>query len=129
MSTPLIGRNARLVKDGQPIGYCKNISVKATQEMIKDYSMDSNDPAVSGPGKRTFTWSAERLFTDKTYLQLLLDGTQFDLVFAPDGSPLNASLYETWNDCTVLSCERKAGETGAVLENVSGESQSVTFPD
>ena len=68
---PLLGRNARLVKDSVAIGYCKNISVKATQEMIKDYSMDSNDPAVSGPGKRTFTWSAERLFTDKTYLQLL----------------------------------------------------------
>ncbi len=46
MSTPVLGRNARLLKAGQPICYCKNISVKASAEMIKDYSMGALTPAV-----------------------------------------------------------------------------------
>ncbi len=64
---PVMGRNARLFKTGQPIGYGKNISVKASAEIIKDYSMDALTPAVSIAGKQAFTWSLERLFTDDTY--------------------------------------------------------------
>ena len=68
MSTPILGRNARLLKGGVAIGYGKNISVKASAELIKEYSMDSLTPAVTGAGKQTFTWTCERLFTDDTYL-------------------------------------------------------------
>jgi hypothetical protein len=92
MSTPLLGRNARLYYNGNPIGYGKNISVKASGELIKEYSMDALTPAVIGAGKLSFAWSMERLFTDATYLALLLAGTQFDLVFNPDGTPQDADL-------------------------------------
>jgi hypothetical protein len=128
MSIPVLGRNARLIKGNTPIGYGKNISVKASAELIKEYSMDALTPAVSGSGKQSFTWSMERLFTDKTYLDLLINGTLFDLVFAPEGTPTAGTKYETWNDCVILSCERTAGETGGVLEKISGESGSITFP-
>jgi hypothetical protein len=76
MSTPILGRNARLLKGGVAIGYGRNISVKASAELIKEYSMDSLTPAVSGAGKQSFTWSMERLFTDETYIVLLIAGTQ-----------------------------------------------------
>ena len=36
MSTPVLGRNARLFKDGVVIGYGKNISVKATADLYFD---------------------------------------------------------------------------------------------
>jgi hypothetical protein len=125
MSTPVLGRNARLIKGNTPIGYGKNISVKASAELIKEYSMDSLTPAVSGAGKQSFAWSMERLFTDKTYLALLIAGTSFDLIFAPEGTPIVGTQYETWHDCVILSCERTAGETGGVLEKISGEAGSV----
>jgi hypothetical protein len=125
MSTPVLGRNARLIKGNTPIGYGKNISVKASAELIKEYSMDSLTPAVSGAGKQSFAWSMERLFTDKTYLALLIAGTSFDLIFAPEGTPIVGTQYETWHDCVILSCERTAGETGGVLEKISGEAASV----
>jgi hypothetical protein len=125
MSIPVLGRNARLIKGNTPIGYGKNISVKASAELIKEYSMDALTPAVSGSGKQSFTWSMERLFTDKTYLDLLIAGTSFDLIFAPEGTPIVGTQYETWKDCIILSCERTAGESGGVLEKISGEAGSV----
>jgi hypothetical protein len=127
MSVPVLGRNARLKQGTTEIGYGKNISVKASAEIIKDYSMDALTPAVSGAGKQTFTWSMERLFTDATYLALLLAGTKFDLVFEPEGSAASTN-DETWTDCIILNCERTAGETGGVLEKISGEAEGVTPP-
>ena len=62
--TTVLGRNARLLKGGVAIGYGKNISVKASSELIKEYSIDSLTPTVTGAGKKTFTWTHERLFTD-----------------------------------------------------------------
>jgi len=123
----LLGRNARLLKAGVAIGLGKNISVKATAEIIKEYSMDSLSPAVTGAGKQSFEWSCERLYTDQTYLGLLLAGTKFDLVFAPEGQ-VQGATNETWKNCSILSCERTAGETGGLLEKISGEAESVELP-
>ena len=41
MSTPKLGRNARLLKDIVVIGYAKGISVKASADLFKEYSMGS----------------------------------------------------------------------------------------
>jgi hypothetical protein len=124
---PVLGRNARLIKGTTAIGYGKNISVAADAEIIKVYSMDSLQPAIMGVGKQTFKWGCDRLFTDKTYLSLLLAGTKFDLVFAPEGDS-EGDTVETWKNCTILHCERKAGEDDGVLENISGEAEGVEFP-
>jgi hypothetical protein len=128
LSTPLLGRNARLYKDGTVIGYGKNISVKASAELIKEYSMDALTPAIVAPGKQSFKWSAEKLYVDGSFMTLLLAGTEFDIVFSPTGSP-TGTPYETWTDCVVLSVERTAGETGGVIEKVEGEAESVTVSD
>jgi len=64
-------------KDGTVIGYAKDISVKASADLIKEYSMDSLSPAIVAPGKQTFTWSAEKLYIDGAYMTLLLNGTEF----------------------------------------------------
>ena len=128
MSTPLLGRNARLYKDGVVIGYGKNISVKASAELIKDYSMDSLTPAIVAPGKQTFNWIAEKFYINGSWMTLLLNGTEFDIVFAPTGSNTTPP-YETWSDCVVLNVERTAGETGGILEKVDGEAKSVTVTE
>ncbi len=100
--------------------------MKAEAEIIKDYSIDALTPAVSGAGKQTFTWSMERLFTDETYIALLVAGTKFDLIFAPEGTPTTSTEYETWTNCIILSCERIAGKDGAILERLSGEAEGIT---
>jgi hypothetical protein len=128
LSSPILGRNARLYKDGVVIGYGKNISVKASAEIIKEYSMDDLEPCIVAPGKQTFTWSAEKLYINGAWMCLLLAGTEFDIVFQPAGS-YQSPPYETWGGCVVLNVERTAGETGGILEKVDGEATSVTVTD
>jgi len=128
MSSPVLGRNARLYKDGVVIGYGKNISVKGSAELIKEYSMDALTPCIVAPGKQTFSWRADKLYIDGAWMTLLLDGTEFDIVFQPAGSYQDVP-YETWSDCVVLNVERTAGETGGVLETVDGEAKIVVPTD
>jgi hypothetical protein len=115
-----------LLKSGVAIGYGKNISLVADAESIKVYSMDALTPVITAAGKQSFKWSMERLFTDKTYIALLLAGTKFDLIFAPEGTPITSTEYETWTNCSILHREVKAGESDGVLENISGEAEGVT---
>lgn len=61
-------------------------------------------------------------------LDLLIAGTKFDLIFAPENTPIVGTQYETWEDCVILSCERTAGESGGVLEKISGEAAGITLP-
>ena len=130
MSTYILGlgRDARLFKGEVAIGLGKNISIKASAEIIKVYTMDSLSPAVTGAGKQSFAWSAERLFTGPEYIKLLLAGTKFDLVFAPDGD-VDGDFIETWKNCTILNRECKAGESDGLMENISGEAESIEFPE
>ncbi len=124
---PVLGRDARLIKSSVAIGYGKSIKVSADAEEIKVYSMDSLQPAITAAGKQSFKWSCDRLFTDKTYLALLMAGTKFDLVFAPEGD-VEGDTIETWKNCSILHCERSAGEDDGVLESISGSAETVEFP-
>ena len=132
MSTPTytlgLGRDARLFQGEVAIGLGKNISIKASAEIIKVYTMDSLSPAVTGAGKQSFAWGCERLFTGPEYIKLLLAGTKFDLVFAPDGD-VDGDFIETWKNCTILNRECKAGESDGLMENISGEAESIEFPE
>jgi hypothetical protein len=131
--TPVIGRNARLIVStggaGVSVGYGKNISVKASAELIKEYSMDAVTPAIIAAGKQTYTWSIDRLNTvDNTWLAKLVAGTPFTLTFSPVGSPVSAP-YITLTGCVVTNYENSASETGAVLQKVSGEATTMVSTD
>jgi hypothetical protein len=124
---PVLGRNARLFRGTQEIGYGKNITTEANAEEIKVYSMDSLQPVISAAGKQSFKWSIDRLFTDKTYIASLISGDPFDLVFAPEGED-DGDTIETWKNCRVLHRGIKAGEDDGILESISGSAETVEFP-
>jgi hypothetical protein len=119
----VVGRNARILY-GTPtpvaIAYGKNITVKMSAEAIKEYSVDSASPAILASGNQTYTWSIDRLYVDETYANLLLSGTTFQIIFSPIGTPLG-SHYVTLTGCIITSSEHSAGESGGVLEKLSGE--------
>src|SRR5665647_400445 len=127
MSTPntYYGREARFFKGSTVIAHTRSLTVKASAELIKIRSNDSLQPVKQMVGEQTFSWSIERLFTGKDMLNDFQAGSTFDIVFAPDGDDEGDDV-ETWNDCVITSIERKTAE--GVIENISGEATSVTFP-
>ena len=127
MSTPntYYGREARFYKGATVIAHTRSLSVRATAELIKVRSNDSLQPVKQMVGEQTFTWSIERLFTGKAFLDSFQTGEVFDIIFSGDGED-DSDDIETWNDCVITSIERKTAE--GVIENISGEATSVTFP-
>jgi hypothetical protein len=127
--TPLIGRNARLYKNGVVIAYGKSINVRAiTAPGWKEYSMDSLEPALQGPGAVGYAFTIERLYTNGEFMDLFITGTTFDMVFQPTGAYKTAP-YETWNDCIITNVSRKAGLEGGIIETIEGQTTTVTVTD
>jgi hypothetical protein len=124
---PVLGRNARLVKDSVAIGHGKGISLSADAESIKVYDMDARTPVITATGKQTFKWSMRRLYTSEAYMTLFKAGTSFTMEFMPEGTPLvTGHPKETWTGCVILHVGRDAGEDDGVLEDISGEATGVT---
>jgi hypothetical protein len=130
MSTPAVntyfGRDARFYKGTTVLAHTTSLSVKASAQLIKIRSNDSLQPIKSKVGEQTFNWSIERLFTGKDNLSAFKTGESFDIVFAPDGDD-DGDDIETWKDCVITSIERKTAD--GVIENMSGEATTVTFPE
>ncbi len=130
MSTPTVntyfGRDARFFKDTTVVAHSNSLSLKASAQLIKLKSNDSLQPIKTKVGEQTFTWTCERLFTGKEFLAALIAGTEFDIVFAPDGDD-EGDDSETWTNCHITGVERKTAD--GVLETVTGEAESVSFPE
>lgn len=129
MSTPLLGRNARIYKDGVAIAYGKGINRVADAEVIKVRSMDSVDPALTAAGAITYKFTMRRLYTNGTWLSLLKAGTSFTMVFAPKGATPPTAPYETWTGCVVLHVGVDAGEDDGVLSDIGGEMTGISVTD
>ena len=125
VTSPYFGRDARFYKGTVVIANSTTLSLKASAALIKIRSNDSLQPLKTKVGEQTFTWSAEHLFAGKEFLNSLISGEEFDIVFGPDGTDSGADM-ETWKNCHITGVERKNAD--GVLETVSGEAQSIEFP-
>ena len=130
MSLPTVntyfGRDARFYKGTTLIAHTRNLTLKASAQLIKIRSNDSLQPIKTKVGEQTFSWSIEHLFVGKDMLDAFQLGSVFDIVFAPDGSDTGDDV-ETWKDSVITGIERKTDD--GIIENISGESTSVTFPE
>jgi hypothetical protein len=120
-----VGRNARLYVEGVVVALAKNIKVQASAEAVKEHSMDDEKPCFLESGNQTYKFSLSKVIGEQDMLQLLLDGTKFDVVFAASGSTQTPPTI-TITDCIVLDYSESAGETGGVLCDVSGEGADMT---
>ena len=128
MSTPIVGRSGKILKDSVPIGYCRGVTTTFTAEAVKDYSLDDVAPAVLETGNQTYTVSIEKLFVDSEYANLLLNGTKFDIELGPKGTTPPGEPKITLNDVVMTSWKIETPKmTGAVIENIEAEAASVTI--
>lgn len=122
MSTPTSAKNASVTLDGDAVGYAKGIKIGISAGLVKDYSMDDQDPAILEQGNRSFPVSIDKLFIDDTHAQQVLDGTAIDLIVTPSGG----SAYII-GDVILNNWELTITDPGPLLSKVSGEGKSLTI--
>lgn len=66
----MIGRNAVIRKDGVDIGYAKGVTAGIDADVIKDYALNDDKPAILQSGNKSFPISIEKMYLDNTYATL-----------------------------------------------------------
>jgi hypothetical protein len=126
MSTPVIGREAVIQIDGNTVGYATGVTRSLEAELIKEYALGSDLPAVLESGNKTIRVSIEKMWIDDSYAQDLLNGTKVTVVIRPRGT--GSGLPEITISNVVLTAEEVSYEQDAVvMESVEGEGDSITF--
>ena len=126
MSSPLLGRSAVIQIDSVDVGYAKGVTVGIDVDLIKDYKIGSDTPAVIESGNKSFSVSIEKMYIDKTYAEDVLNGTKISVVVRPAGTGSGKEEI-TISNVVLNSWELTIEQDGIILESVSGEGDSITF--
>ena len=121
-TTPTYAKEAEVKLGATSHGYAKSIKIGVAATLVKDYSLDSQDPALLKQGNRSYPVSIESLFIDSSKANLVLAGEPVDLDVTPDGG----SKY-TVDDVVLSDWELEVTDGGALLQNVRGEGASITI--
>ena len=125
MSSPIVGKDAVIQIDGEDVGYAKGITISEKRDLLKDFVLGSDEPAVLEAGNKTVSISIEKMFIDDTYLQDVLNGTKVTVVVRPAGT--GSGLPElTINNVVFYSWELSIEQDGVVMESIEGEGTSIT---
>lgn len=126
MSSPVLGKDAVIQVDGSEIGYAKGVRVSIDVDLIKDYKIGGDTPAVLEAGNKTFSVSIDKMWIDKTYAEKVLNGTKVSVVIRPEGTG-SGKTEITISNVVFNSWELSIEQDGVVMESVSGEGDSITI--
>jgi len=126
MSTPIVGRNAVVLKGATEIGFCTGVKVGIDVDLIKEYKMGSDKPALLDSGNKSFTVSIDKMFIDSTYATDVLNGTKVTIEVRPAGTGTGKPKI-TLSNVVMTSWEMTAEQDGVVMESVEGEGDGITF--
>ena len=121
-TNPTYAKEAEVKLNSTAHGYAKSIKIGVAATLVKDYSLDSQDPALLKQGNRSYPVSIESLFIDSSKANLVLAGEPVDLDVTPDGG-----LKYTVDDVVLSDWELEVTDGGALLQNVRGEGASITI--
>ena len=120
MSTPIVGRNGVVKKGGTAIGYAKGVSISIGVDLIKDYSMDSNKPAIVEDGNQSYKVSVESMYVDNSYATVVLTGDAVDIELDPAG-PGTGKPKVTVKNVVFTSWKLDQKQNGVVMQSMEGE--------
>lgn len=126
MSNPLIGRNAVIQKNGTDIGYATGVKVSIDVDLVKEYKIGSDKPAVLESGNKSFSVSIDKMYIDNAHAQDVLNGSKVSIVVLPAGSGTGKPKI-TLNNVVFTSWELTIDQDGVVMESVEGEGTEITF--
>jgi hypothetical protein len=120
LSTPIVGRNGVVKKAGTAIGYAKGVSVSIGVDLIKDYAMNSNKPAIVEDGNQSYKVSVESMYVDNTYATVVLTGDAVDIELDPAGSGTGKPKV-TVKNVVFTSWKLDQKQNGVVMQSMEGE--------
>jgi len=126
MSTPLIGRNAVVLMGTTEIGYCTGVRVDINVDLIKEYKMGSDKPAILDDGNKSFRVRVEKMFIDSTYATNVLNGTSVTIEVRPAGTGTGKPKI-TLSNVVFTRWEMTANQDGVIMESVEGEGSDLAF--
>jgi hypothetical protein len=126
MSTPLIGRNAVVLMGTTEIGYCTGVRVDINVDLIKEYKMGSDKPAILEDGNKSFRIRIEKMFIDSTYATNVLSGTAVTIEVRPAGTGTGKPKI-TISNVVFTRWEMTANQDGVIMESVEGEGSDLAF--
>lgn len=115
-------KDATATLDGTAVGYAKTITIGVSADLIKQHTMDSQDPAILKTGNRSYPISIDKLFIDSTHINQVTAGTAINLVVTPSGGDtytVDSVILNNW--------ELSISDPGALMSKVSGEGYSITI--
>lgn len=120
MSTPIVGRNGVVKKDGAAIGYAKGVSITINVDIIKEYAFQSNKPSLVEDGNQSYKVSIDTMYVDNTYAQLVLTGNPVDIELDPAGAGTGNPKI-TVVDVVFTSWKLEQKQNGVVMQSLEGE--------
>jgi len=126
MSTPVIGRNAVVKKGTSEIGYATGVRVSIDVDLIKEFKIGSDKPAVLESGNKSFRVTVDKMYIDNTYATDVLNGTKVSIEIQPAGAGTGKPKI-TLSNVVFTSWELTIDQDGVVMESVEGEGDSLTL--
>jgi hypothetical protein len=127
--TPLIGRNAIIQMGGTAIGLAMGITTDINVDLIKEFALGSDKPAILASGNKSFKIGADMMYIDNTYASQVLAGTAVDFVIGPSGGTAG-TVKITVKNVILNAFSFKADQKGIITGKITGEGtdwQSGTF--
>lgn len=122
----LLGRNGVVLKGATQIGDVKNVSVSISADIIKEYLLGSDTPAVLESGNKSFSVSIEKMYIDSTYATDVLNGSKVTIEVRPNGTGAGKPKI-TLNNVVFNSWDFEVTQDGLIAESISGEATSIAF--
>jgi hypothetical protein len=121
----MLGRNAIIQINTVTVGYATGFSMDLSAETIKEYALQSDQPAIFASGNKTLKFTMKRLYIDSTYVNLFLGTTAVTIVLGPAGTSVGNPKYTLTGailDKSTITVDQK----GVVGEDLAGEALGIT---
>ena len=122
----MLGKDAVIQIDSTDVGYAQGVSVSIDVDLIKEYKIGSNTPAVLEAGNQTFKVSVDKMWIDSAYADKVLNGTKVSMVVRPEGTG-SGKTEITISNVVLNSWKLSIDQDGVVMESVEGEGDSLTL--
>lgn len=119
-TTPLLVRAASVFQGTTEIGYCKGITIEVSADLVKEYKIGDDDPAVLSAGNKSYKATIDKMYIDSTYRALVVAGTPVTLKLRPSGTGAGNEEIQLTN-FVFTSAKITGTQEGVFMENLSGE--------